>query len=123
MGHFDRGSSMFIGDADVYPELALEYERFRKPSPDSLVRASERLSSRTFLYVGDSAEDMMMVQRAKEMGGLEDCLFAGVCGMAPDPKGQASFFEGGGADLVVMSVNEIPSLLLAAPRNRGARAG
>ncbi|HUI00706.1 MAG TPA: HAD family hydrolase [Nitrososphaerales archaeon] len=118
MGHFDRGASMFIGDADFYPELGFEYERFRKPSPDALVRASERLSSKTLLYVGDSAEDLMMVQRAKERGLLEGCLFAGVCGMSPDPKGQAAFFAEGGADLVVRSVNDIPPRLLMAGRGR-----
>ena len=122
MGHFDRGSSMFIGDADVYPELGLEYERFRKPSSEALVRARERLSSRMLLYVGDSAEDLMMVQRAREKGGLRVCLFAGVYGMSPDPRGQASFFEEGGADLVVRSVNDIPSRLLMASTKQVVKA-
>ncbi len=110
MNYFDMDSSMFIGDADIYPSLRPEYDGFRKPSPNALLRASERLSSRSFLYVGDSAEDLIMVQRARQAG--LDCLFAGVYGTSPYPSNQLSFFEQEGSDAVVESVNQIPSGLL-----------
>jgi HAD superfamily phosphatase len=114
MARFDAQASIFIGDADVNPRLKSDYAKFRKPSPEALVRASEKLSSKMLLYVGDSAEDLMMVKDAKAQGRLKNCLFAGVYGMAPDSKDQIDFFERSGADIIVKSVNELPSRLLMA---------
>jgi phosphoglycolate phosphatase-like HAD superfamily hydrolase len=119
MSYFHRGSSMFIGDADIFPELREEYDRYRKPSPEALLRASERLSSSVLLYVGDSGEDIMMVQRARERG-REGFLFAGVYETSPDRKEQLSFFEREGADVMVETVNLVPSALLMATKKAGA---
>ncbi len=57
MSFFDKKASMFIGDADINPSLRPEYDKFRKPNPDALIRAKEKLSSDTILYVGDSADE------------------------------------------------------------------
>jgi phosphoglycolate phosphatase-like HAD superfamily hydrolase len=118
MSYFHRGSSMFIGDADIFPELREEYDRYRKPSPEALLRASERLSSSMLLYVGDSGEDVMMVQHAKEKG-LKNYLFAGVYETSPDPEEQVSFFEREGADVIAEGVNLVPSALLLPSRKEG----
>lgn len=120
MSYFDMGSSMFIGDADVDPALRGEYDSFRKPSPEALVRASEKLSSKTLLYVGDSAEDVMMVQNARRRG-LAGCLFAGVYETSPDAVGQVAFFEREGSDVILETVNQVPSGLSLKPRDEGAR--
>jgi HAD superfamily phosphatase len=122
MAHFDREASIFIGDGDVYPELRVTYDKFRKPSPEALIRASEKLSSRRLLYVGDSAEDLMMVRDAKAQGRLQGCLFVGVYGMSPDAEKQIAFFEKNGADFIVKSVNEIPARLLMASRKEATQA-
>ncbi len=119
MSYFHRGSSMFIGDADIFPELREEYDRFRKPSPEALLRAAQRLSSKTMLYVGDSGEDVMMVQHARQRGH-EGFLFAGVYETSPDPDGQVAFFEREGADVIVETVNLVPSALLMARKKEGA---
>jgi phosphoglycolate phosphatase-like HAD superfamily hydrolase len=119
MSYFHRGSSMFIGDADIFPELREEYDRYRKPSPEALLRASERLSSSMLLYVGDSGEDIMMVQHARQRG-RKGFLFAGVYETSPDPDGQVAFFEREGADVVVGTVRLIPSALLMATKKAGA---
>jgi phosphoglycolate phosphatase-like HAD superfamily hydrolase len=111
MSYFDLDSSLFIGDADIHPKLQAEYDGFRKPSPKALVRASEKLSSRALLYVGDSAEDLIMVQKARQIG-LSNCLFAGVYGTSSYPTDQVSFFKREGSDAIVESVNQIPSGLL-----------
>ena len=50
--YFDKDSSMFIGDADIDLDLRAEYDKFRKPSPERPLRAREKLSSETLLYVG-----------------------------------------------------------------------
>ncbi len=122
MSHFDRDASMFIGDGDVYPDMRAAFDKYRKPSPEALIRAAEKMSSKVMLYAGDSAEDLMMVKDAQAKGKLENCLFAGVYGMSPDARKQVSFFEKNGADLVVRSVNEIPSRLLMASKSQVAQA-
>jgi HAD superfamily phosphatase len=122
MGYFNKEASIFIGDADVDPNMRGEYEKYRKPRPDALIRAMDKLGSRAMLYVGDSAEDMLMVKDGRAQGRLLSCLFAGVCGMAPVASDQASFFERNGADMVVKSVNEVPSRLLMASGKEATRA-
>ncbi len=119
MSYFDEDSSMFIGDADTDPALRAEYEEYRKPSPKALVRARERLSSSTLLYVGDSAEDLMMVQSARRLG-LTGFLFAGTYETSPVRTDQASFFEREGSDVIVETVNQVPSGLLLTPKSEGA---
>jgi len=114
MRWFDKDASIFIGDADIVPELAKTLERYRKPSGASLLRARDKLSSDALLYVGDSAEDLMMVQDARpEFGGLR---FAGVSETSPDPEKLTSYFDRGGADVMVRSVNQIPDVLEGARR-------
>ena len=119
MSYFDRDSSMFIGDADINPDLRAEYDAYRKPSPKALVRAREKLSSSTLLYVGDSAEDLIMVQNARRRG-LAGFLFAGVYETSPVRADQASFFEREGSDVVAETVNEVPSGLLLPSKSEGA---
>jgi phosphoglycolate phosphatase-like HAD superfamily hydrolase len=119
MRHFDKDASIFIGDADIDLDLRAEYDRYRKPSPEALIRAREKLSSETLLYVGDSAEDLMMVQGARRRG-LKGFLFAGVYQTSPVQADQASFFERAGSDVVVETVNQVPSgLLMSTKSGRG----
>lgn len=121
MRYFDSDASIFIGDADIDLSLRAEYDRMRKPSPEALVRAREKLPSETLLYVGDSAEDLMMVQNARRRG-VEGLLFAGVYQTSPVRADQAAFFEREGSDLVAESVNQIPSGLLLGPRSGEGRS-
>ncbi len=121
MRYFDKDASLFIGDADIDLGLRAEYDRMRKPSPEALVRAREKLPSETLLYVGDSAEDLMMVQNARRRG-VDGLLFAGVYETSPVRADQASFFEREGSDVVAETVNQIPSGLLLAPKSEGGRS-
>jgi phosphoglycolate phosphatase-like HAD superfamily hydrolase len=120
MRYFDKDASVFIGDADINLDLRAEYDRLRKPSPEALLRAREKLSSETLLYVGDSAEDLMMVQNARRRG-VEGLLFAGVYQTSPMKADQARFFEREGSDVVVETVNQVPSGLLLSPKRKGGR--
>jgi HAD superfamily hydrolase (TIGR01549 family) len=120
MRYFDKDASIFIGDADIDLGLRAEYEGLRKPSPGALIRAREKLSSEALLYVGDSAEDLMMVQNARRRG-VRGLLFAGVYQTSPVRADQASFFEREGSDVVAETVNQIPSGLLLAPKGEGGR--
>ena len=120
MRYFDKDASIFIGDADIDLDLRAQYDRMRKPSPEALLRARERLSSETLLYVGDSAEDLMMVRNARRRG-VKGLLFAGVYQTSPVRPDQARFFAREGSDLVVETVNQIPSGLLLPLRGDGVR--
>lgn len=114
MVYFDRKASTYIGDADIYPELALEYEKYRKPRGESLNRAKKQFDADRVLYVGDSTEDQMMVENAnRDNAGI---LFAAVSETALSEEEQASYFKKRGADMVLKSVRQVP-LALEAFRN------
>jgi HAD superfamily phosphatase len=114
MDWFDKEASTFIGDADIFPELARTLAPYRKPSGAALLRARDGLSSRALLYVGDSAEDLMMVKDAERSWG--GARFAGVYQTSPDPEKLIRWFEGEGSDVVIKSVNEVPRVLARARR-------
>jgi len=106
---FERDASVFIGDGDIFPDLAPRLSKFKKPSGESLILARRKLSSRVLLYVGDSAEDRLMVENADSPDG--SILFAGVYGSSFSDKEQISYFTGADSDMVVKDVNQVPMLL------------
>ncbi|MGA2199710.1 MAG: HAD family hydrolase [Nitrososphaerales archaeon] len=107
--HFERDASVYIGDGDVHPELASELVKYRKPSGASLIRAIEKLSAKVLLYIGDSAEDRLMVDDARKRYG--NILFAGIYGSSFNERAQISYFGGTGSDLLVKSLSQVPSVL------------
>jgi len=107
--YFRRDASVFIGDGDIYPELTSELARYRKPSGASLIRAREKLSATAMLYIGDSAEDRLMVDDARRR--FRGILFAGVCGSSFDEESQIRYFERTASDLLVSSVDQVPAVL------------
>jgi phosphoglycolate phosphatase-like HAD superfamily hydrolase len=107
MNHFDRDASVFIGDMDVNPELALKLAEYRKPSGRSLIHARHVLASNLLLYVGDSGEDVKMFEDAKRSN--EPVLFAGIYGADCDRR--PKFFVGRDVDLILPTARRIPALL------------
>ncbi len=107
--YFDVQASLFIGDIDVHPELAPRLTAFRKPSGRALTHVREALGSDMILYVGDSAEDLEMVENAR----LEEepALSAGVYGTSADQLDRVKFFIDRGADLVLPTARVIPDVL------------
>jgi phosphoglycolate phosphatase-like HAD superfamily hydrolase len=108
--YFDPGASVFMGDANVHPQIAHDFEKYHKPSGYSLIRAMQLFASDMLLYVGDSEEDRMMVKNAKSSGG-EAFLFAGIYGTAADEDEQVKYLKSREADIILRSVNELSSLL------------
>ncbi|MDA4122424.1 MAG: hypothetical protein OK456_04495 [Thaumarchaeota archaeon] len=106
---FDQEASMFIGDGDVKPDMVQELRKYRKPSGLSLVRARQKLSSETMLYIGDSAEDRLMVDDARKTS--DGLLFGGVYGTSFNQEEQMSYFAQSGADVVMRKVGSTPALL------------
>ena len=109
MKHFNREASVFIGDLDVYPQLAPQLTQFRKPSGRSLIHAQRNLSSERLLYVGDSAEDARMAEDAKRL--KVPISFAGIYGTGPGHEEESKFFRDQGADLVLPTVRQVPIIL------------
>ncbi|MEM2110303.1 MAG: hypothetical protein QXX08_00280 [Candidatus Bathyarchaeia archaeon] len=86
-----------------------------KPNPFSLFKSAEALNSLKFiLYVGDSAEDAMMVTEARKTDPR--FLFAGVYRFSSLDEALLDSFLKYGCDLVLPSVNELPSALEAIRR-------
>lgn len=109
LDYFERDASVYIGDGDIYPDLAPKLSKFKKPSGESLLLARRKLSSEALLYVGDSAEDRLMVPNAGAPKG--SMAFAGIYGSSFNDQEQISYFTKTESDLIVKSVNQIPPIL------------
>jgi HAD superfamily phosphatase len=98
---------------DIERAETAERRALGKPNPYSLTRAAAPYQPITrALYVGDTAADMLMAERAGDR-----YLFAGVygCVAAGDEARQA--FLDAGCDIVAHSVNDLPTILRSARRN------
>jgi phosphoglycolate phosphatase-like HAD superfamily hydrolase len=133
-GSWSRPAKYVLGDlieqfdpkALIFLENAVEAERrllkekgvllnLRKPNPYSLVKAAEGLGEPSLvLYVGDSMEDALMAWDASKTG--KSYVFAGVYHYSGlDDVVRDGFLESG-CDIVIPSVNDLPSVLEAIRR-------
>lgn len=88
---------------------ALRIER-AKPAPYALLQSARPMKKfERALYVGDSAEDVIMTRRANELDPRY--LFAGVTEYGYDSKRKRQMFAEAAADLIMPSVNQLPELL------------
>jgi phosphoglycolate phosphatase-like HAD superfamily hydrolase len=107
MKFFQDGPMVFLEDHDANINATLPIPG--KPSPESLLLAAEQAgTSRTILYVGDSAEDLMMTSNAKLI--RPNLAFCGVIGAVYGAR-RASMLAERGADAILESVNDLPALL------------
>ena len=101
LGHaldvFNAAGSAFLEDGPRH---------MAKPNPASLVSAIDAMGVRRCVYVGDSAEDLMMARAADR-----DVVFVGVWGTAPDPHRRREMFVSRNADHVVGHIAELRGLL------------
>jgi phosphoglycolate phosphatase-like HAD superfamily hydrolase len=104
---FEAGPMVFLEDHD--PNLNVKQPILGKPNPEPLLLAAEKAgTSRTILYVGDSAEDLMMTNNAKLV--RPNLALCGVVGAAYSQR-RASLLAERGADAILESVNDLPALL------------
>jgi phosphoglycolate phosphatase-like HAD superfamily hydrolase len=109
MKFFEGSPMIFLEDHDANINARLPIPG--KPNPESLLLAAKQTrASGTILYVGDSAEDLMMTSNAKSV--RPNLAFCGVIGAAYGPC-RASMLAERGADAVLESVNDLPALLLS----------
>jgi len=104
---FHDGPAVFLEDEEAKAAVG---EAFRgKPDPEPLLHAAAMLgNSDGILYVGDSAEDLLMTQNANLT--RPTFSFCGATGCVPGPS-RTSMFAERGADAILESVNDLPALL------------
>jgi len=93
---------------DIDPKV-LEEKKYGKPEPYALLKASEPFANGTsVIYVGDSAEDLIMARRASK---TKDFVFAAICGKDSLSEKRFDMFSREKADVIASSVNDLPLIL------------
>ena len=100
LNQFNVKSSVFLED---------ESRDLAKPNPQSLIRAMKGLNSKNCLYVGDSMEDIILTEKASELGF--QATFCGIYGSSKLPEMKKNMFIKKNAPFVLESINSIPKAL------------
>ena len=98
---FDMKGSFYLED---------EKREMGKPNPSALIKSIKSFGVSKAFYVGDSAEDLFMVQRARKISNL-DIKLVGVCASNARSNQIRSLFVCNGTSLIVKNVNELPNIL------------
>ena len=98
--NFDIEHSVFLEDRSL--DLA-------KPNPDSLIESISGINSKCVLYVGDSMEDLKMVEKCKDKG--LDVSFCGIYGSSDEPELKYELFRKNNASFIIESIQELPKAL------------
>jgi len=100
LNHIDMKHSVFLED------LSLD---MAKPNPESLIESISGIESKCSLYIGDSMEDLLMVEKCKECG--YDVSFCGIYGSSDEPKLKYELFRKNNASFILESIQELPKAL------------
>ena len=101
LNQFNTESSVFLED---------EPRDLAKPNPQSLIRAMKGLNSKNCLYVGDSMEDIILTEKASELGF--QATFCGIYGSSKLPDMKKKLFTERGAPLILETINQLPDALM-----------
>ena len=101
--YFDFNNSIFIEDILRFDNT--KAIPIKKPSPLPLLNLADNFMT---LYVGDSAEDVMMANSAKKSS--TKILFAGITGLKENPRSLEKFFMEYDADLIMKSIDDLAEL-------------
>ena len=80
-----------------------------KPNPKSLIESISAIDSKCSLYIGDSMEDLLMVEKCKESG--HDVSFCGIFGSSDEPDSKFELFQKNNAPIIIESIQELPKAL------------
>ena len=100
LNQFNVENSVFLED---------ESRDLAKPNPQSLIRAMKGLDSKNCLYVGDSMEDMILAQKASELGF--QATFCGIYGSGKLPEVKKNMFIDKNVPFILESINFLPKAL------------
>jgi HAD superfamily phosphatase len=98
---FDNGGSIYLEDQERV---------MGKPDPSALIKCVKSFGVNNAFYVGDSVEDLLMVQRARKISNIHIELI-GICASNARSKQVRNFFNSNGISLIVRDVNELPNIL------------
>ena len=100
LDNFDMENSVFLEDRPL---------NLAKPNPESLIETISKINSNCSLYIGDSMEDLLMVQKCREMG--YDVSFCGIYGSSDEPKLKYELFQKNNVSFILESIQELPKAL------------
>ena len=100
LNQFNIENSVFLED---------EPRDLAKPNPQSLIRSMKGLDSKNCLYVGDSMEDMILAQKASELGF--QATFCGIYGSSKLPEMKKNMFIKKNTPFILESINFLPKAL------------
>jgi phosphoglycolate phosphatase-like HAD superfamily hydrolase len=100
LDNFDIRNSVFLEDRPL---------KLAKPNPESLIESISGIDSKCSLYIGDSMEDLMMVEKCKEHG--YDVSFCGIYGSSDEPELKYELFQKNNASFILESIQELPKAL------------
>ena len=100
LNYFDIQNSVFLDDLD---------RNLAKPNPKPLINSILGLKSSYCLYVGDSMEDLIMVNRSNELGFK--VVFCGIFGTDDNKNDKINLFKKKNAHIILESINLLPNVL------------
>jgi len=108
---FSYSMKNFLDDFDMENSVFLEDRplNLAKPNPESLIESISKINSKCSLYIGDSMEDLLMVQKCQEQG--YDVSFCGIYGSSDEPKLKYELFQKNDAPFILESIQELPKAL------------
>ena len=98
----------FNSDACVF--LEDKKREYAKPNPYAVKHAMKVMGARTAVYVGDSAEDLLMARRAGKETGTK-IAFVGIYGNSSEPDKTIDKFKQEGVELIIRSINQLPNII------------
>ncbi|MBA3749635.1 MAG: HAD-IA family hydrolase [Nitrosopumilus sp.] len=100
----------FIKDACIF--LEDERREYSKPNTYAMHRVFNQLKLKNAIYVGDSIEDLLMVEKFRDESNGRKIIFCGVYGTnISSSEDLKRLWELKGADIIVENVNDIPNIL------------
>jgi len=108
---FSYSMKNFLDDFDIENSVFLEDRplNLAKPNPESLIESISGINSKCSLYIGDSMEDLLMVQKCQEQG--YDVSFCGIYGSSDEPELKYELFQKNKASFILESIQELPKAL------------
>ena len=108
---FSYSMKNFLDDFDMKNSVFLEDRplNLAKPNPESLIESISKINSKCSLYIGDSMEDLLMVQKCQEQG--YDVSFCGIYGSSDEPELKYELFQKNDAPFILESIQELPKAL------------
>ena len=108
---FSYSMKNFLNDFDLRNSVFLEDRplEMAKPNPKSLIETISAIDAKCSLYIGDSMEDLLMVEKSKESG--YDVSFCGIYGSSDEPELKYELFQKNDAPFILESIQELPKAL------------